>query len=107
MVRVGERRDDGVADPSARETIATVPAATETDVGAGKRIETGIIHVNDQSINDEAHIPFSGTGASGVGYNSEDFLDEVTEKKWISLQHEPREFPSDRPRDRAFRAGAV
>jgi aldehyde dehydrogenase (NAD+) len=68
------------------------------DVGAGKRIaqrmETGMVHVNDQPINDEAHVPFSGTGASGLGgYNSEDFLDEVTEKKWISLQHEPREFP--------------
>jgi aldehyde dehydrogenase (NAD+) len=68
------------------------------DVGAGKRIaermETGMVHVNDQPINDEAHVPFSGTGASGIGgYNSDDFLDEVTEKKWISLQHEPREFP--------------
>ncbi|EMA37285.1 aldehyde dehydrogenase family protein [Halococcus hamelinensis] len=68
------------------------------DVASGKRIaeriETGMIHVNDQPINDEAHVPFSGTGASGVGgYNSEDILDEVTEKKWISLQHEPREFP--------------
>ena len=68
------------------------------DVGAGKRIaqrlETGMVHVNDQPINDEAHVPFGGTGASGVGgYNSDDFLDEVTEKKWISLQHEAREFP--------------
>jgi aldehyde dehydrogenase (NAD+) len=68
------------------------------DVGAGKRIaqrmETGMVHVNDQPVNDEAHVPFSGTGASGLGgYNSEDFLDEVTEKKWISLQHDPREFP--------------
>jgi aldehyde dehydrogenase (NAD+) len=68
------------------------------DVGAGlriaKRMETGMVHVNDQPINDEGHVPFSGTGASGVGgYNTDDFLDEVTEKKWISLQHEPREFP--------------
>jgi len=68
------------------------------DVGAGKRIaeriDTGMIHVNDQPINDEAHVPFSGTKASGIGgYNSDDFLDEVTETKWISLQHEPREFP--------------
>ena len=68
------------------------------DVGAGKRIaqrmETGMVHVNDQPINDEAHVPFSGTGASGVGgYNTDDFLDDVTEKKWISLQHDEREFP--------------
>ncbi|WP_408960213.1 aldehyde dehydrogenase family protein [Natrinema sp. 74] len=68
------------------------------DVGAGRRIadrlETGMVHVNDQPINDEAHVPFGGTGASGVGgYNTTAFLEEVTEKKWISLQHEPREFP--------------
>jgi aldehyde dehydrogenase (NAD+) len=66
--------------------------------GAGRRIarrmDTGMVHVNDQPVNDEAHVPFSGTNASGIGgYNTTDFLDEVTEKKWISLQHEPREFP--------------
>jgi len=68
------------------------------DVGTGKRIaerlDTGMVHVNDQPINDEAHVPFSGTNASGMGgYNSEEFLNEVTETKWISLQHEPREYP--------------
>ena len=68
------------------------------DVGAGKRIadrlDTGMVHVNDQPVNDEAHVAFSGTGASGMGgYNSEEFLNEVTETKWISLQHEPREYP--------------
>jgi aldehyde dehydrogenase (NAD+) len=68
------------------------------DLTTGKeiatRMETGNVHVNDQSINDEAHVPFSGIGASGVGtYNSDAFLDEITETKWISLQHEPREYP--------------
>jgi aldehyde dehydrogenase (NAD+) len=68
------------------------------DVGAGKRIadriDTGMVHVNDQPVNDEGHVPFGGTGASGVGgYNTDAFLNEVTKRKWISLQHEPREFP--------------
>ncbi|QLG63557.1 aldehyde dehydrogenase family protein [Halorarum salinum] len=68
------------------------------DVGTGleiaERLETGMVHVNDQPVNDEAHVPFGGTDASGVGgYNSTDILEEVTEKKWISLQHEPREYP--------------
>ncbi|SDY07368.1 aldehyde dehydrogenase family protein [Halopenitus persicus] len=68
------------------------------DVGTGKaiadRLETGMVHVGDQPINDEAHVPFSGTKASGMGgYNAEEFLREVTETKWISLQHEPREYP--------------
>ncbi|GAB3666475.1 aldehyde dehydrogenase family protein [Halopiger thermotolerans] len=68
------------------------------DIGTGmqiaERMDTGNVHVNDQPINDEAHVTFSGTKASGVGsYNSTDIMDEVTEKKWISVQHEEREYP--------------
>ncbi|MFB6269195.1 MAG: aldehyde dehydrogenase family protein [Halobacterium sp.] len=68
------------------------------DLGLAKdiadRMDTGMVHINDQPINDEAHVPFSGTNASGVGgYNTTDILDEVTEKKWVSVQHEPRDYP--------------
>jgi aldehyde dehydrogenase (NAD+) len=58
------------------------------------RMDTGMVHVGDQPINDEAHVPFSGTNASGMGgYNGEEFLHEVTESKWVSLQRDPREYP--------------
>ncbi|MDJ1433841.1 aldehyde dehydrogenase family protein [Halostagnicola sp. A-GB9-2] len=58
-----------------------------------ERMETGNVHINDQPINDEAHVPFSGIGASGMGsYNSDAFLHEITETKWISIQHEPRDY---------------
>ncbi|SFS06884.1 aldehyde dehydrogenase (NAD+) [Halomicrobium zhouii] len=68
------------------------------DVGTGmqiaERLDTGMVHVGDQPINDEAHVPFSGTKASGVGaFNTTAILDEVTEEKWISLQHERRDYP--------------
>jgi aldehyde dehydrogenase (NAD+) len=66
----------------------------ETGRDIADRMDTGMVHINDQPINDEAHVPFSGTNASGVGgYNSESFLREVTEQKWISVQHEPRDYP--------------
>ncbi|WP_435181894.1 aldehyde dehydrogenase family protein [Halorussus sp. AFM4] len=66
----------------------------ETGKRIAERMETGNVHVNDQPINDEAHVPFSGTKASGVGtYNSDAFLHEITETKWISLQREPRDYP--------------
>ncbi|GAA0655967.1 aldehyde dehydrogenase family protein [Salarchaeum japonicum] len=66
----------------------------QTGKEIAERIETGNVHVNDQSINDEAHVPFSGIGASGIGtYNSDAFLDEITEPKWISLQREARDYP--------------
>ncbi len=68
------------------------------DVGTGmqiaERLDTGMVHVDDQPVNDEAHVPFGGIKASGVGgYNGTDIMDELTEKKWISLQHERREYP--------------
>ncbi|WP_436911999.1 aldehyde dehydrogenase family protein [Halosimplex marinum] len=68
------------------------------DLGTGMdiadRMKTGQVHVNDQPINDEAHVTFSGTRASGMGgYNDGTILEQVTETKWISLQREPREYP--------------
>jgi len=57
-------------------------------------IDTGMIHINDQPINDEPHVPFGGMKQSGMGrYNGEQILEEVTTTKWISVQHEPREYP--------------
>ncbi|MFC6823830.1 aldehyde dehydrogenase family protein [Halopelagius fulvigenes] len=66
----------------------------DTAMDIADRMQTGHVHIDDQPINDEAHIPFSGTAASGMGgYNSETMLHEVTETKWISLQREPRDYP--------------
>jgi aldehyde dehydrogenase (NAD+) len=59
-----------------------------------KRIETGMIHINDQSVNDEMNTPFGGEKNSGVGRFGGDFiLDEMTTVQWISVQVEPRKYP--------------
>ncbi|MDQ2052452.1 aldehyde dehydrogenase family protein [Natronolimnohabitans sp. A-GB9] len=58
------------------------------------RVETGMIHINDQPINDEPHVPFGGVGASGMGrYNAEAILRKFTRTKWVSIQREQREYP--------------
>ncbi|MFC3478018.1 aldehyde dehydrogenase family protein [Halobacterium litoreum] len=58
------------------------------------RIDTGMIHINDQPINDEPHMPFGGTGDSGMGrYNGEAVMEEFTQQKWISVQREERDYP--------------
>ncbi len=57
-------------------------------------VETGMIHINDQPINDDPHTPFGGVKESGIGrYNGEWIMDELTETKWVSIQREPREYP--------------
>jgi aldehyde dehydrogenase (NAD+) len=58
------------------------------------RVETGMIHINDQGVNDEPHVPFGGVKSSGMGrYNSDTVVDEFTELKWISFQMQPRDYP--------------
>ncbi|MGI2329216.1 aldehyde dehydrogenase family protein [Planococcus sp. YIM B11945] len=57
------------------------------------QIFTGMIHVNDQSVNDEAHVPFGGEKESGLGrFNGDWVLEEFTTMKWISIQHTPRDY---------------
>ncbi|GAB2688742.1 aldehyde dehydrogenase family protein [Mucilaginibacter koreensis] len=59
-----------------------------------KQVETGMIHINDQSVNDEMNTPFGGEKNSGVGRFGGDFiLDELTTVQWISVQVEPRKYP--------------
>ena len=59
-----------------------------------RQMITGMTHVNDHSVNDEANAPFGGEGSSGLGrFNGEWAIDEFTTDHWISVQHEPRDYP--------------
>ncbi|MGI1820615.1 aldehyde dehydrogenase family protein [Exiguobacterium sp. TRN 1102] len=58
-----------------------------------RKVETGMIHVNDQSVNDEPHMPFGGEKNSGLGrFNGEWVLEEFTTLQWVSIMHERREY---------------
>jgi benzaldehyde dehydrogenase (NAD) len=52
------------------------------------RIPTGAIHINDQTVADEAVIPFGGTGASGNGSRMGGLanLEAYTETQWVTAQ---------------------
>jgi aldehyde dehydrogenase (NAD+) len=58
------------------------------------QIDAGMVHINDQPINEEPNVPFGGMKASGIGrFHGDSIIDEMTEQKWISVQREPRNFP--------------
>lgn len=57
------------------------------------RLETGIVHINDATVNDEPQMPFGGTKASGYGrFGGQSGLNEFTELRWVTVQRKPRHF---------------
>ena len=60
------------------------------------RVPTGLVHINDQTINDEANVPFGGFGASGTGSRHGGHAANVeafTETQWVTLRGELPAYP--------------
>ena len=59
------------------------------------QMRTGMVHVNDGTLNDEAIVPFGGMGDSGNGsrYGGEASLDTFTEWQWGTVRDEPPTVP--------------
>ena len=58
-----------------------------------ERIEAGMTHVNDMTINDEASSPFGGEKNSGIGrFGGEWALREMTTDHWITVQETDRRY---------------
>lgn len=65
-------------------------------VAVAERIPSGIVHINDQTVNDEANAPFGGVGQSGTGARlggAEANVEAFTETRWITLRGEPPTYP--------------
>lgn len=61
-----------------------------------ERIPTGIVHINDQTVSDEAQAPFGGVRASGTGARfggRAANLEAFTETRWITMQARPGPYP--------------
>ncbi len=59
------------------------------------RLRTGIVHINDQTLNNDAYAPFGGTGASGNAsrFGSQSSWDEFTQWQWLTVREHPHAFP--------------
>ncbi|GGG25862.1 aldehyde dehydrogenase family protein [Paenibacillus abyssi] len=75
-------------------TGAVHSGSLERAINVAQQIVTGMIHVNDQTVNVESHMPFGGEKSSGLGRHcGESALEEFTTVKWISVQREARQYP--------------
>ncbi|MGC5223464.1 aldehyde dehydrogenase family protein [Micromonospora sp. DT81.3] len=77
-------------------TLGIVTADVFGGLELARRIPTGIVHINDQTVNDEANAPFGGVGSSGTGSRhggAQANIDAFTETRWITLRREPAAYP--------------
>ncbi len=59
-----------------------------------RQIKTGMVHVNDQSVNDDPNAAFGGVGDSGIGrFGGSWAMHEFTRERWLTVQHEQRSYP--------------
>lgn len=99
VVSVIEVKDEEEAVAVANDTQYGLSAAVITrDFAKGlaiaESIESGIVHINDQTVGDEPQVPFGGVKDSGWGrFGGHAALEEFTELRWISIQRTTRQYP--------------
>lgn len=61
----------------------------------GERINTGMLHINDQTVADECVNPFGGRGCSGNGgrVGGPADTDEFTQWQWVTVKDTPNRYP--------------
>ncbi|MFI6071799.1 benzaldehyde dehydrogenase [Actinoplanes sp. NPDC051343] len=91
--------DEAVALATASEyglALGIVTQDAMRGVALADRIPTGIVHVNDQTVNDEANAPFGGMAASGTGSRfggAAANIDAFTETRWITVRGQAATYP--------------
>jgi acyl-CoA reductase-like NAD-dependent aldehyde dehydrogenase len=97
ILEVVEDREEAVRRANASRfglTASVLTGDPYRGMELARRLESGIVHVNDQPVNDEPQMPFggvkdSGWGRFGIGFTAEEF----TELQWVTSRAEPRAFP--------------
>lgn len=76
-------------------SLGIVTRDTARGLDLAERIPTGIVHINDQTVNDEAVAPFGGIAASGTGarFGGEANLEAFTELRWTTVRGDVAPYP--------------
>jgi benzaldehyde dehydrogenase (NAD) len=59
------------------------------------RIPSGLVHINDQTVNDEPQVPFGGVGASGTGarFGGAANIEAFTDAQWVTMRGTIPQYP--------------
>lgn len=87
-VRIANDTDFGLSAGILTNSIARALAI-------GERLRVGLLHINDQTVNEDAVNPFGGVGASGNGtaIGGPANWEEFTHWQWLTLKGTPPAYP--------------
>jgi benzaldehyde dehydrogenase (NAD) len=91
--------DEAVALASDTEyalSLGILTADVSKALALADRIPTGIVHINDQTVDDEAVAPFGGRGASGTGARfggPAANIEAFTDTQWLTMQGTIDQYP--------------
>jgi acyl-CoA reductase-like NAD-dependent aldehyde dehydrogenase len=74
-------------------TAGILTADPDLGLEMARRLESGVVHVNDQTIHDEAQMPLGGVRDSGWGRAGPHSVEDFTHVQWVSVQEGKRKFP--------------
>jgi acyl-CoA reductase-like NAD-dependent aldehyde dehydrogenase len=97
LVEAVDSADEAIAKANASD-LGLAASITTRDTYRGislaGRLQAGIVHVNDQPVNDEPHMPFGGVKDSGWGrFGLGSALEEFSELQWITARDQDRTYP--------------
>ena len=59
-----------------------------------RRLSTGVVHVNDQTVGDEPQAPFGGVGDSGYGhFGGRNGVESFTDTRWVTFRENHAGYP--------------
>ena len=77
-------------------SLGIVTSDVMRGLALAEQIPSGIVHINDQTVNDEATAPFGGVGASGTGSRHggpQANIEAFTETQWVTLRGDLPAYP--------------
>ncbi|MEO8306714.1 MAG: benzaldehyde dehydrogenase [Pseudomonadota bacterium] len=91
--------DEQALELANRHEGALAAAVISRDVGRAMRLtdrlKAGMVHVNDQTVNDDGNNPFGGPGVAGAGaaVGGPADLEEYTSWQWVTIKDTPPKYP--------------
>jgi acyl-CoA reductase-like NAD-dependent aldehyde dehydrogenase len=76
-------------------TAGVISENLHEGIEVARRLRTGIVHVNDQTVADEPQAPFGGVQDSGYGkFGGQAGIDSFSELRWVTVQqHGHAQYP--------------